>query len=252
MKLNKPALGKPFDLQKPVLTKTPEAKRPVLGKGFLDDRKWSFSFKYFGQDRYFGLGDSEPKWFVSLLERLKDLSTQNIDSFLSDYGVKDAYRFHKIDWNATNIPIHRKDINWVDKNIIDNEGDYPFFQFQVSKGKGRVVGFWEPGYDCFYIVLLDSKHNLQPSKDYDYKVNDTVILHCQYTALMLDIDRVKGIQCAANDCRCKNELTQIPKKSDGGNVIYFKIADDYLEEFHSKTKHKSLKEIIELGLLAAE
>jgi hypothetical protein len=251
MKPNKPALGQAADLKKPVLTKTAVTKRPVTNEN-LADKKWSFSFKYFGQDRYFGLADSEPKWFVSLLERLKDLSAQSVDSFLSSYSIKDAYRYHLIDWNATNIPIQRKDIDWVDKNIIDNEVDYQFYQFQVSKAKGRVVGFWEPGFDYFYIVLLDTKHNLQPSKDYDYRVDNTVILHCQYTSLMMDIDRVKGIQCTANDCKCKHELIQLPKKHDGGNVIYFKIEDEYLDEFHSKIKNKSLREIIELGLLASE
>lgn len=35
-----------------------------------------------------------------------------------------ALRCHPIDWSAKNIPIQRKDLDWLPKEILDNETDF--------------------------------------------------------------------------------------------------------------------------------
>jgi len=199
---------------------------------------------------YFGVGETSTKWFVSLLEKLRDLSKEDRDSFLKDHRMKDANRYHLIDWDAKNIPIRRSDIDWVEKEVIQNEEDYPFFQFQISTGLGRIIGFWDENYRFFNIVLLDPKHNMQPSKDYDYKVDNTSIEHCELTSLLMDIDGIKGLNCLIDGCRCKEELNKLPTKLNRGRFVYFQIDEDYYGEFLEKTQSKSIKELIELGLLS--
>jgi len=233
----------------PIVGKAPETKKPILldkGKGL---QNWSFSFRYYSQSEYFGLGGTSTKWFVSLIERLRDLCKEDIDNFFRDHKIKEANRYHKIDWDAKNIPIKRSDIDWVDQNVINNEEDYPFFQFQISTGLGRIIGFWDENYRFFNIVLLDPKHNMQPSKDYDYKVDDTSIEHCEFTSLLMDIDNIKGLNCLINGCLCKEELNKLPTKLNRDRFVYFQLDENYYEEFLEKTKNKSIKEIIELGLL---
>lgn len=234
----------------PVIGTIPQTNKPVIPDSKRNQQHWSFSFRYYNQVPYFGLGGVSTKWFISLLERLRDLCKEDINNFFKDHRIKEANRYHKINWDAINIPIKRNEINWLDKNIIDNEDDYPFFQFQISTGLGRVIGFWNEDYKFFNIVLLDPKHNMQPSKDFDYKVDDTTIEPCEYTSLLNDIDNIKGLKCLLEGCQCKEELNKVPTRLNRGKFVYFQIEDDYYDEFLEKTKYKSIKEIIELGLLS--
>ncbi len=91
-----------------------------------------------------------------------------------------------------------------------NDEEFPFYQSQISMSLGRVVGFFDENHEHFYILLLDHKHNLQPSKDYSYKVGDTTQMFCEYTSLLMEVARIKGIQCIAEGGNCKNELGSVP------------------------------------------
>jgi hypothetical protein len=235
-------------MRQPVLRKDINTKKPII----KDQKKrlWSFSFKYFRQIDYFGIDGMQNKWFVSFLEKLHELSNYDVNLLTVNIPLKNANRYHIINWDAKNIPIKRNDIDWIEKEIIENEEDFPFFQFQLSKALGRIVGFWESDYSTFNIVLLDPKHNLQPSKKYSYKVDNTSILECEYTSLLVDIDRVKGLQCSDVNCKCKAELNKIGTNLNRGNFVYFQIDDDYYYHFVEQTKHKSVKEIMEIGITA--
>lgn len=236
---------------KPVLQDVKPINKPVLGKGIKDQANWSFSFKHFKQIEKFGLGETDAKWYLALLERLKDLSNQKVDVLLSDYTARDAYRFHPINWNAINIPIQRKDFNWIDNNILNNEDEYPFFQFQISTALGRVIGYFDENHEHFYILLLDHKHNMQPSKKFNYNVNDTTVLFCDYSSLLMDVDRVRGLKCPVDECKCKSEINAIPTKAGRGKFIYVNIDDEYYEELEKLIEDKSLKEIIQDGILSS-
>ena len=81
-----------------LLLNTPTSSGKRLTKGF-EKTHLSFSFLYFRQIPFFELDDQDNRWFVSLLERLKDLSGKN-SSILGDTTAKQAYRIHPIAWQS--------------------------------------------------------------------------------------------------------------------------------------------------------
>lgn len=235
---------------KPVIDKPSEINKPEIPNDFFKKSSWVFSFEYFRQIELFGLGEANTNWFISLLDVLKDLSKIKKEDFEKDRKIKAGYRYHEIDWAAHKIPIERKDIDWVKKEIIENEEDFPFYQFHVSKALGRVVGFWDiEELNKFQIVLLDYNHNLQPSKYNAYKIDDTTELRCEFKSLLVDIDNIKKFKCDNANCSILKEINKIPSKLNRGNFVYFLVEDEYYQDFKEKTKDKSIKELIELGLL---
>lgn len=237
MAIRRPVIGQPVQLQK-----------PITGTFSFSD-KWAFSFEYFRQIEYFGLGETSSKWFVSLMNKLKDLSHVNPQEFERDVSLKNANRYHKINWQSKNIPYERADFNWIAKEIIENDEEFPFFQFQISKALGRIIGFWDLN-RRFQVVLLDTKHNMQPSKVYNYKVDDTTELACEMTSLLVDLETIKNLNCSNQDCEIKSSLNKLPLSLNRGNFVYAILDDDYFAELTEQLRHKELKEIIQLGLLS--
>lgn len=37
----------------------------------------------------------------------------------------------------------KTDLNWIEKDYRDNEDEFPLMSFQGSKGKGRIIGFFD-------------------------------------------------------------------------------------------------------------
>jgi len=96
------------------------------------------------------------------------------------------------------------------KLILDNEDEFPLHQFQVSTTRGRIIGFdYE---NVFYIVLLDPLHNLQPSKNFNYEIDDCYPLSSHYDSLVQDIETLKNKGCTNPDCEILRGLRLIPKK----------------------------------------
>ncbi len=173
--------------------------RPNLTRSIPAKEKLSFSFAYFKQYDYFGLDDTSVNWFASLLDRLKDLSGKDI-GIMGDYTQRKQYRIHTVDWGQTNIPIQRKDLNSVPSVYRDNETEYPFWQFMLSQSTGRVAGFLDEKSAVFYIVLIDHKHNLQPTLDHGYKVDGTTKLQTKYEiALQIAKKCTHSSFCPLND-----------------------------------------------------
>ena len=215
-------------------------KIPIIEHTTVDEWKWIFSFKFWNQVEYFGLGESEPKWFVSLLDQLKDLSKKNRKDILESKAFKQAYRYHKIDWKHKNTPIARNDLNWIDKDYLENEEEYEMYQFQISKALGRIVGFWDENL-IFNIVLLDPLHNIQPSNYNAYKVNDTSILTCQYSSLLNDIKKAKSL----------DEVKVCPTNSNNTDVIMHFVSEKMISEIKSLLDRgvvNSIEDILELGV----
>ncbi|MES9964560.1 MAG: hypothetical protein ABW116_13580 [Candidatus Sedimenticola sp. 20ELBAFRAG] len=239
----------PASSKEPVLEYIPvKSKEPVL-LSKPADKCWCFSFRFWKQREYFGLDSSKPSWFVSLLDRLKELSGKRIDSFLSDLSAHSAWRYHKIDWNQKNIPVQRKDLGWVDAAYRDNEDDYPLLQFQISQALGRVVGFWDEN-SVFNIVLLDPLHNIQPAKDYGYRVDSCGPLSCDYSNLLSQIDALKGKSLCTEACGYKKQLQNIPTNMNGSNVVMHFLSDDEKVEVDSVINDESTYK--DLLLLAAQ
>jgi hypothetical protein len=85
---------------RPVLGPVPnKAPRPAAGK-IPAPKRWRFSLRFWRQAEHFGVGGCEPSWFVSLLERLVDLFSMQVEEFLENRAYKDQVRFHAIGWNA--------------------------------------------------------------------------------------------------------------------------------------------------------
>lgn len=120
------------------------------------DRKVKFTFKYLDRKHeLFNLGNCETnpqvvekEWFLDLLDCLKRASEMDIDEFLKD-SLFDA---HPVDWNNSNTK----------KPDIVEQAD--FWQFRISKSKGRIIGILLD--EIFHIVWLDRHHNLTNSEGY--------------------------------------------------------------------------------------
>ncbi|NIF52597.1 hypothetical protein [Burkholderia sp. Ax-1724] len=163
--------------------------------------RWSFSFTFFREIEKFGLsaGDVPQTWLLSVLERFKELGSQEVDEILSDHVKRDYYRFHPIDWNARNIPVKRKELDWIAEDYRDNEEEFPLAQFMVSMGRGRIIGFFDEK-NVFQVVLLDPLHNMQPSSRFHYLVDPCSPLGCEFTRLHNSISDV--VRKADHSCGC--------------------------------------------------
>lgn len=215
----------------------------------------SFSFRYAAQQEFFGIAGEDASWFASLQDRLKDLSSKT-GSIVDNKEMRDTYRLHPIDWKAKNCPISIDDLKSVPDVIKHNDTEDFFWQFQLSKGTGRVVGFFNEEHSVFYIVLLDPKHNIQPSKDYGYVVDPTKVAVTEYERVRLQIHEMKvSMQTCphAGDCpicsrlqdeytksdRCfipvDRELCETFTKLAGSGELERRIEEILLEEFCSGT-----------------
>lgn len=224
--------------------KKPQDKRLIIPQ---EDKGYpfiSFSFKYFGQQEYFGIGEQDAIWFANLFDRIKDLSGKT-KAILEDKIERDFYRLHPINWNAKNCPIRIADLASVPQIIKDNVEDDFFWQFQLSKGTGRVVGFFNESLTIFYIVLLDPKHNIQPSKYYGYEVNETKEAITEYERIQMCIaDAAKNIpkQCVGKrDC----PFSLINDEYLRSGVFYASIDVDLKEKYNELVESGEFQEKFE-------
>lgn len=121
-----------------------------------DNKKVIFSFDFL--DRYhelFNMGDNsnnplstEVGWFLDLLDCLTDVSKLTRIEFKENT----KYDLHPVNWLNTNI------------NCPCNMEQYEWWQFRISKSKGRIIGIFIE--NCFHIVWLDRYHNLTNSEGY--------------------------------------------------------------------------------------
>jgi hypothetical protein len=220
-------------------------------------KRWEFSFRFFRQLEKFGLdGAKVPNdWLISLLERLKSLSLEKIENILDNEKTADAYRFHSIDWDATNIPISRTDIDWVSNSYWDNPVEYPLQQLMLSTGTGRFAGFFDENW-VFNIVLLDPLHNLQPSRNFGYAVDDCSPLTCELTQLQVAVQASLG-HCQQADCGARKSISDALAGRDKGyteayDVLLIKVDDPQKIEdakaLMADGKVKDFADIFEHGL----
>ncbi|MCR5661281.1 MAG: hypothetical protein K6G50_04010 [bacterium] len=113
-----------------------------------------FSFSMFDrQHELFNLGSNtsdgiiEAKWFIHLLDCLKEASRKSIQELKNG-----TYDLHPVKWEQANT------------KQPDNLQQYNFWQFRINKSRGRVIGALIEG--VFYIVWLDCHHNLTNSEGY--------------------------------------------------------------------------------------
>jgi hypothetical protein len=224
----------------------PEPKPPA-------PKRWTFSFRHWRQIEYFGLDRTDSGWFASLLQKLTVLSEEEVDRFICDSHKLDVWRYHRIDWGHKNIPIQPKDLSWIPKEITNNKEEFILVQFQISTGLGRVVGFWDRDY-IFNIVLLDPLHNLQPSKDHNYRVDPCSPLSCDYTKLLHSLDSILESYCKDLDCNIAKYIQNIPNSRESlkhNNVLMIKTTDediDIAQSLINEGKIKTFSDLFRDGL----
>ena len=202
----------------------------------IEKRRLLFSFRYFDHSclhEIFGLGQAVAHWYVSLLDRLKNLEGMgySLEELCSGVGINNnrSLRFHLIDWDARGIPISKDDLNWLPTGIRENEVEFPFYQLSISTGKGRIVGFCNK--NIFFIVLLDYNHNIQPSDYSNYAVRPTTRGLSEYDDLI---------------SLCEQKEYDISSLSSTQNILYHYVEDDLYADLQ-KSKY-SLNELLQYGL----
>lgn len=226
---------------------------PPKPKGIQEPKKWAFSFQYWRQIQFFGFNRTDSGWFASLLEKLQILSNEETEKFFCDSGKIEIWRYHKINWGQKNIPVQLKDLDWLPSHCHDNQEEYELVQFQISTALGRVIGFWDKDY-IFNIVLLDPWHNIQPTKDHNYRVDPCNPLSCDYTKLLHGLDEVINKKCKTKDCDYVADILSIPTSRDAlfeSNVLMVKLTDEdleYADLLIKEGKTLSLNKIFKDGL----
>jgi hypothetical protein len=212
-------------------------------------KPWTFSLCYWRQIEYFGLNCNkvDEKWFVSLLNKLQDLSGLNIDEVANNPST--LWRFHPINWNQKNIPIKKTDLHWVPEQYLYEETD--FFQVQISQSTGRIVGFFDSE-NVFQIVLLDPMHNVQPSKSYGYSVNKTDEQITTYHDLLNRLISIKvkiEKHCPAS-CEALNLVDNIHSGHISGKHIF--VDDDVYQEISNMSLEYKYEDLFLLLVDALE
>jgi len=206
---------------------------------------WSFGFKYFRQIDLFGLSHCDTSWFVSLLGRLQETSKMEYTGLTE--VLDDGYRYHIINWEAKNVPLQRKDFDWVPQKYLGNEAEYPFCQFHVSKGKGRIIGFWDEN-NIFQVIVVDPLHNLQPSKFTNYELRECYPAQSEYESLRKDLEDTKAIGCTVEDCKTFKKLFEIPTSINETNIFMAHLDDEFHAAYQQLLQKKTLSEIIQAGI----
>lgn len=232
----------------PISRKVPIPSNP--GK----PKTWAFSFRFWQQIEYFGVGGRPNSWFVSLLERLADLSKEPIDDLIANRARMDALHYHKINWEQQSIPIQRQELHWVAKEYLNNSDDYPMVQVSISAALGRIIGFWDEQ-GIFNVILLDPMHNMQPVKRFDYRVQSTPIGKSQYADLREQIERLQHESCADTACKLRNAALRLPHgEVHGHDLVILRVSNESLQYAHELIRAKKtdmLCDIFELGILTA-
>lgn len=112
------------------------------------------------------------------------------------------------------------------KTYLDNEVEYPFHQFQISQSLGRVVGFLDET-STFNIVLLDPKHNIQPTKSYDYKVTPCEPLGSQLTSLLLNIEALKRTASCSAECATLAGLSKLQEENHPPMAVLIGLSEGH-------------------------
>lgn len=153
-------MGKTSSKQIPRAPNVPKDKKTGLlnvgqGKGEkLYKNTINFSFYFFDRSSpKYNLGGVGVEWFVSLLDRLKNLSQLKLEELYRPWA-KETLRFHPVPWDLV-----RDDLNWNEELRLQLEQE-TLYQFSVSTAKGRILAFKVDS--TFYVILLDPHHNTYP------------------------------------------------------------------------------------------
>ncbi len=138
----------------------------------------------------------------------------------------------------------------IPKDILENANDYPIYQFSISKALGRIAGFWEGS--LFNVTLLDPFHNLQPTKEYNYRITPTknLIGEHEYLLAKLSLLRESQPNCADGKCATQQALKFIDLEEQSFGIVY-RDGEYFIKakELVNQGKAKSIVNLLEFGIL---
>lgn len=194
------------------------------------------------------------KWVVAFLNRLQEMGDETVDALRGDATRKKGRRFHPIDWKLPNVPLRRCDLDWLPSDYRDNEADYPLLQFQVSKARGRVHGFFDEN-EVFNIVLVDPLHNLQPSKIHNYRVDPCGPLVGEYEDLLADIEVAQRAPCEAASCAANQAFRSLPGVEHRHPIAMLRVGEDVVESvqtLQAAGRITGWEDVLVVGVLAIQ
>jgi hypothetical protein len=210
---------------------------------------FSFGFTHWRQAKNFGLSSAKKNWFISLLQRMKEMGKESIQDVFSG---KKGIRAHKISWDKAGTTMKQKSFctkDWLGEEFFkENE----LYQFHISKGEGRVIGFVDANI-VFQIVLLDRDHNAQPSKFNNYKVVKNAEDDSEYNILLKECCKIVAA-CYGKNCENNKKFDRLrecslPKIDDKASIL-INISECMLKKIYKVCGEKklSVEDVFELGL----
>lgn len=136
----------------------------------LRKRSITFSFRFFRQIDNFGISGKNDIWMSGLLEQIKIISEKEFDDLVGNPAEKQFFRLHELEFGTRVSALTRDDFDFIPVEFRPKGDDCKYWQFQISKANGRVIGFFNEDHTIFYVVFLDPNHNAQLSNYSDYKV----------------------------------------------------------------------------------
>ena len=138
------------------LKKTAAQTSTKLKTTVIKDGNIHFRFDYFDASHSFFDGSkADFDWSRNMIKRLRHLQDITVSRFKSDVRFKTSQYVHPINWTKANL-----DSFGIKTSTPELDGDA--WQFAISKGNGRIHGFFVGHF--FYIVWIDPEHRL-----YDYR-----------------------------------------------------------------------------------
>mgnify|MGYP001810801543 CR=1 FL=1 len=218
------------------------------------DCYFTYSFRVWRERPYFEIGDCTSVWFNALLSRLHDFSNIKINKFLENPDFKRRERFHEINWDAKKIPVAKDDFRDINE-WYENQEEFPFYQFQLSKANGRVIGYFDVDY-TFNIVALDPNHNFQPSSKVGYHVitsGRTAVFPYESMRISFDTFSVNVESSCGEHCSAVRTLLQKYRENtnpENGIMLFLDV--DYVENFKRILQEKELESIEDLLIYAID
>lgn len=134
------------------LRKTAERNSQKLKTTPIQEGKIHFRFDYFdATHRFFDGSEADFDWARNMLKRLKTLQDTTVEHFKTDMRFRAAQYVHPINWDDAKL-------NSFGIQQASQDLDEDAWQFGISKGKGRIHGFFIG--DIFYVVWIDPEHRL--------------------------------------------------------------------------------------------
>lgn len=238
--------------QRRIVTPAPRslAPRPVVSAGAIkEDKNWTFSFSHWKQITYFGLSNVPRNWVVDLLDGLKDTAPYLEELIEGNPSLRNTFHFHVVFWSKAKVKLRRSDLEWIPKEILENEDEFPMYQLSLGKGPLRVIGYWTSDSRVFNIVLIDPHHNIHIADGFESGTYCTNQLSAHYQLLCAVNDL--ACACSTSTCQCEayRGVSHLTKAHGIKGVIY--VDPDVIEEaltlIHSQGA--TMTDLLTCGLL---